>query len=125
MPKGQLSLYLDEHEVFGPLTKWGKIINNILLLFYFTYYLVPYVFIFTIFLRKCVHETIYKYKNNGTKSITFNDSWSKLFFVLSVICIVYSPYFVICFQILLFILISPSLFNLCLRIFSVIRLSSR
>lgn len=95
LPKGQLSLYLDEHEVFGPLTKWGKIINNILLLFYFTYYLVPYVFIFTIFLRKCVHETIYKYKNNGTKSITFNDSWSKLFFVLSVYSATYLQIFLI------------------------------
>lgn len=83
-PKGQLSLYLDEHEKFGPLTKWGKIINNVLIIFYFTYYLVPYFFVFIIFLRKIIQETIFKYKNNGKKSNSYNNVWSKFFFIASV-----------------------------------------
>ena len=79
-PKGQISLYLDENENFGPQTVGGKIINNILIVFYFTYYLNPYVFIFIILFKNCIKETIYRYKNNGQKSPTYNTSWSRLYF---------------------------------------------
>jgi membrane-associated phospholipid phosphatase len=88
-PKGQLSLYLDENKTFGPLSKWGKIINNILLVIYFTYYLIPYVFVFMMLLRKCLIETIYRYKNKGEKSNNYNDTWSKFYFCISVLILTY------------------------------------
>ena len=83
-PKGQISLYLDENENFGLQTVGGKIINNILIVFYFAYYLNPYVFIFIILFKNCIKETIYRYKNNGQKSPTYNTSWSRFYFTLSV-----------------------------------------
>lgn len=94
-PKGQLSLYLDEHEKYGPVTRLGKIINNVLLIIYFTYYLIPYVFIFIIFLRRIIQETIFKFRNNGKKSVSYNDVWSKLFFILSVYSATYLQIFLI------------------------------
>lgn len=94
-PKGQLSLYLDENEIFGPLSKLGKIINNILLPIYFTYYLIPYVFVFMMLLRKCIIETIYRYKNKGEKSNNYNDSWSKFYFCVSVYILTYLQIFFI------------------------------
>ena len=94
-PKGQISLYLDENKTFGPKTTGGKIINNFLLIFYFTYYLNPYIFIFVILFRKCIKETLYRYKNNGQKSLTFNDSWSKFYFTLAVYIATYIQIFFI------------------------------
>ena len=94
-PKGQISLYLDENKTFGPKSIGGKIINNFLLVFYFTYYLNPYLFIFVVLFRKCIKETIYRYKNNGEKSPTFNDSWSKFYFTLSVYIATYIQIFFI------------------------------
>ena len=94
-PKGQLSLYLDENENFGPLSKWGKIINNILLIIYFTYYLIPYVFAFMMLLRKCLLETIYRYKNKGEKSNNYNDTWSKFYYCISVYNLTYLQIFFI------------------------------
>ena len=94
-PKGQISLYLDENKNFGPKSTGGKIINNFLLFFYFTYYLNPYLFIFVVLFWKCIKETIYRYKNNGKKSPTFNDSWSKFYFTLSIYIATYIQIFFI------------------------------
>lgn len=94
-PKGQISLYLDENKYFGPKSAGGKIINNILLFFYFTYYLNPYLFIFVVLFWKCIKETIYRYKNNGEKSPTYNDSWSKFYFTLSIYIATYIQIFFI------------------------------
>ena len=88
-PKGQLSLFLDEHQVFGPLTKFGKIINNILLVIYFSYYLIPYVFIFIVLFSKCIRETIHRFKNYGEKSLNYGNSWRELYFSLSVYNLTY------------------------------------
>ena len=94
-PKGQISLYLDENKYFGPKTTGGKIINNILILFYFTYYLNPYVFIFLVLFIKCIKETIFRYKNNGQKSNTYFDSWNKFYFTVSVYIATYIQIFFI------------------------------
>jgi membrane-associated phospholipid phosphatase len=100
-PKGQLSLYLDEHEIFGPHSILGKIINNVLLFIYFLYYLIPYVFAFTFLLKDCIEETIYRYYNNGEKSIYYNNSWSNYYFCLSVFNLTY-------FQILMINVLVPA-----------------
>lgn len=94
-PKGQISLYLDENKTFGPTTIGGKIINNILVVFYYTYYANPYVFIFIILFRKCIQETIYRYKNNGQKSPTYNIFWNRFYFTLSVYIATYIQIFFI------------------------------
>lgn len=94
-PKGQISLYLDENKTFGPKSIGGKIINNFLIIFYFTYYINPYFFIFVVLFRKCIKETIYRYKNNGKKSQTFNDSWNKFYFTLSIYIATYIQIFFI------------------------------
>ena len=100
-PKGQLSLYLDEHETLGPHSLLGKIINNVLLFIYFLYYLIPYVFAFTFLLKDCIEETIYRYYNNGKKSIYYNNSWSNYYFCLSVFNLTY-------FQILMINVLVPA-----------------
>lgn len=100
-PKGQLSLYLDEHEILGPHTILGKIINNVLLFIYFLYYLIPYVFVFTFLLKDCIEETIYRYYKNGEKSIYYNNSWGNFYFCLSVFNLTY-------FQILIINVLVPA-----------------
>lgn len=94
-PKGQISLYLDENKNFGPNAVGGKIINNILILFYFTYYLNPYVFIFIVLFKNCIKETIHRYKNNGEKSPTYNISWNRFYFTLAVYISTYIQIFFI------------------------------
>ena len=94
-PKGQISLYLDENKNFGPNTVGGKIINNILILFYFTYYLNPYVFIFIVLFKNCVKETVHRYKNNGEKLPTYNNSWNWFYFTLAVYIATYIQIFFI------------------------------
>ena len=94
-PKGQISLYLDENKNFGPKSTGGKIINNILIIFYFTYYLNPYIFIFLVLFIKCIKETIFRYKNKGQKSNTYFDSWNKFYFTLSVYIATYIQIFFI------------------------------
>ena len=88
-PKGQLSLYLDENKIFGPSTLYGKIINNILIIFYFSFYIIPYYIIFIVLLKKCIQETIYRYNNQGKRSITFYYSWNKFYFTSSVYILTY------------------------------------
>lgn len=94
-PRGQISLYLDENKKFGPKSIGGKIINNFLLVFYFTYYLNPYVFIFIILFKSCIKETIYRANNNGQKSPTFFDSWNKFYFTVSIYICTYIQVFFI------------------------------
>lgn len=94
-PKGQLSLFLDENEYFGPITTGGKIINNILLLFYFTYYAIPYFFFFVILIKKCIQETIFRYKNKGEESPSYKETWINFYFSITVYIFTYSQIVII------------------------------
>lgn len=94
-PRGQISLYLDENKNFGPNKIGGKILNNFLLFFYFTYYLNPYVFIFIILFKNCFQETLYRNKNNGQKSPTYYNSWNKFYFTVSIYIATYIQVFFI------------------------------
>ena len=46
-------------------------------------------------LRKCLLETIYRYKNKGEKSNNYYDTWSKLYFCISVYSLTYLQIFFI------------------------------
>ena len=88
-PKGQLSLYLDNNDWLGPHTGVGQFFNSLLQIFYFLYYLVPYVGIYAICLSKCVKETLFRHKNNGVKSQTHHKNWTNLYFMFAVYNLVY------------------------------------
>ena len=88
-PKGQISLYLDKNKVLGPHSKLGIIMNNILQIFYFLYYVIPYVTIYFVLIPICIKGTIERYKNNGQKKIGYKKNWDNLFFTLSVYILTY------------------------------------
>jgi hypothetical protein len=88
-PKGQMSLYLDKNKLLGPHSKIGIIMNNILQIFYFMYYVIPYVSIYFVLIPVCIKGTIERYKNNGQKKIGYKKNWDNLFFTLSVYIITY------------------------------------
>lgn len=84
LPKGQLSLYLDDNNFFGPHTPLGMLINNTLQIFYFLYYIIPYITMYVISLANCVKEIIYRYYHKGQKSITYESRWNNTYFLFSV-----------------------------------------
>ena len=87
--KGQVSLYLDQNDVIGPHTTFGMIFNSILQVFYFLYYLIPYISIYAICLSRCIKETLFRKRGSGVKSQTYDLNWNNLYFIFSVYNITY------------------------------------
>ena len=92
-PKGQLSLFLDVNDTFGPHTHFGQFINNSLQIFYFLYYIIPYISMYIILWSNIIKETIYRFYNKGKKSITYQNSWNEIFFIFSVYNLCYISIF--------------------------------
>ena len=92
---GQLSLYLDENKYIGPHTTIGQLINNILQIFYFFYYIIPYIILYGIFLANCIKEIIFRYQNKGQKSFTYYSHWKNAFFIFGIYNLTYSFVFFI------------------------------
>ena len=80
---GQLSLYLDTNNFIGPHTIFGRFINNSLQIFYFFYYIIPYVTMHFISLANCGKEIIFRYQNNGLRSPTHRKRWNNTLFLFS------------------------------------------
>jgi hypothetical protein len=78
---GQISLYIDKNNFLGPHTTFGKFLNNFLQIFYFYYYIIPYITMHFISLTNCGKEVIFRFQNNGRKSISYTHRWSKTHFV--------------------------------------------
>ena len=78
---GQVSLYIDQNNFIGPHTTFGKFLNNSLQFFYFYYYIIPYVTMHFISLMNCLKEVIFRFKNNGRKSISYTQRWSNTHFI--------------------------------------------
>lgn len=93
--KGQLSLYLDQNDYIGPHTTFGMIFNSILQVFYFLYYLIPYISIYAICLSRCIKETLFRKRGSGVKSQSYELNWNNLYFIFSVYNITYSVIFII------------------------------
>ena len=83
-PKGQLSLFLDKNDLIGPHTKLGSLMNNLLQICYFFYYIIPYFTIYVICFSNCIKETLFKIYNKGQISRTNFKNWKNLFFIFSV-----------------------------------------
>lgn len=94
-PKGQLSLYLDNNDSIGPHTQVGQLINNTLQLFYFLYYIIPYITMYIICLANCGKEMIFRYLNKGQKSPTYEKRWNNTYFLFSVYTFTYINVFFI------------------------------
>lgn len=86
---GQLSLSLDKNNYIGPHTIIGNFINNILQIFYFTYYVIPYVTMYAIYFSNCVKETIFRFNHEGKKSKTYNKRWNNTFFLFGTYTLTY------------------------------------
>ena len=78
---GQVSLYIDKNNFLGPHTMFGKFLNNFLQIFYFYYYIIPYITMHFISLTNCGKEVIFRFQNNGRKSISYTHRWSKTHFI--------------------------------------------
>lgn len=83
-PDGQLALYLDNNNFLGPHTTLGRFFNNFLQIFYFFYYLIPYVTMHFINLGNCGKEIIFRYQNNGFSSPTHKKRWNNTLFLFGV-----------------------------------------
>ena len=83
-PEGQASLYLDKNNFIGPHTTFGRFINNSLQIFYFLYYLIPYITMHFISLANCGKEIIFRYQNNGLRSPTHRKRWNNTLFLFGV-----------------------------------------
>jgi membrane-associated phospholipid phosphatase len=81
---GQLSLYLDTNQFLGPHTTFGRFINNSLQIFYFFYYIIPYVTMHFINLANCGKEIIFRYQNNGLRSPSHRRRWNNTLFLFGV-----------------------------------------
>ena len=92
---GQLSIYLDNNDYIGPHTTIGKLINNILQIFYLFYYIIPYTTLYAICEANCVKEIVFRYINNGQKSFSYNRHWKNAFFMFGVYNITYILVFLI------------------------------
>ena len=78
---GQISIYIDKNNFLGPHTIFGRFINNSLQIFYFFYYLIPYVTMHFISLANCGKEIIFRYQNNGLLSPTYKKNWNNTLFL--------------------------------------------
>ena len=92
---GQLSIYLDNNDYIGPHTTIGKLINNILQIFYLFYYFIPYTTLYAICEANCIKEIVYRYINQGQKSFSYNRHWKNAFFMFGVYNISYILVFLI------------------------------
>ena len=81
---GQISFWIDKNNYIGPHTLVGKFLNNSLQIFYFFYYLIPYVTMHFLNLLNCGREIIFRYQNNGYKSKTYRRNWNNTLFLFSV-----------------------------------------
>ena len=80
---GKISLWIDNNDYIGPHTTIGKFINNSLQIFYFFYYLIPYISMHFFSLLNCLREIIFRYRNNGAKSSSYKKTWNSTLFVFS------------------------------------------
>jgi len=81
---GKISLWIDNNDYIGPHTLVGKFINNSLEIFYFFYYLIPFVSMHFMSLLNCLREIIFRFKHNGLKSCSYKKTWNSTLFVFSV-----------------------------------------
>ena len=81
---GQISISIDNSDIVGPHTKLGKFINNSLQIFYFTYYLIPYVTMDIIYLINVGKELIFRCMNKGQISKTYKKRWNNIYFLFGV-----------------------------------------
>ena len=81
---GQISLSIDNSNIIGPHTKLGKFINNSLQIFYFTYYLIPYITMDIVYLVNISKELIFRCLNKGNISLTYKKRWNNIFFLFGV-----------------------------------------
>ena len=78
---GQVSLYIDQNNFLGPHTIFGKFLNNSLQIFYFYYYIIPYITMHFFSLMNCGKEVLFRFQNNGKKSVTYTQRWSNTHFI--------------------------------------------
>ena len=81
---GKISLWIDNNDYIGPHTSFGQFINNSLQIFYFFYYLIPYISMHFLNLLNCLREIIFRFKHNGAKSSSYKKNWNTTLFVFSV-----------------------------------------
>ena len=81
---GQVSLYIDKNNFIGPHTTFGRFLNNSLQIFYFFYYLIPYITLHFINLANCGKEIIFRYLNKGSRSPTHMKRWNNTLFLFGV-----------------------------------------
>ena len=81
---GKIPLWIDNNDYIGPHTQLGKFLNNSLEIFYFFYYLIPYVSMHFMSLINCLREIIFRFKHNGLKSSSYKKTWNTTLFVFSV-----------------------------------------
>ena len=78
---GQVSLYIDQNNFIGPHTIFGKFLNNSLQIFYFLYYIIPYISMHFMSLINCGKEIIFRFQNKGKKSCSYIHTWSNTLFI--------------------------------------------
>ena len=78
---GQISLYIDRNNFIGPHTTFGKFLNNSLQIFYSLYYIIPYITMHFFSLVNCGKEVLFRFQNNGKKSLSYTQRWSNTHFV--------------------------------------------
>jgi len=89
---GQLSLYLDKNNFIGPHTILGRFINNSLQIFYFFYYLIPYISMHFMNLANCGKEIIFRFQHKGQMSPSHRRRWNDTLFL-------FGTYLLTCFLI--------------------------
>ena len=104
--KGQMGLYLDTSPTLNPTTQLGIFIGDVLQIFYFMYYIIPYCCIYLYQLVKCIKTTVHYYKHN-TEHVNHKKHWNDLYFMTTVYVF---TYFQIFFINSLFPAISPRLY---------------
>ena len=81
---GQISLYIDKNNFLGPHTTFGRFLNNSLQIFYFFYYLIPYISMHFLCLANCGKEIIFRFLNKGLRSPTHRKRWNNTLFLFGV-----------------------------------------
>ena len=81
---GQVSLYIDKNNFLGPHTTFGRFLNNSLQIFYFFYYLIPYISMHFLCLANCGKEIIFRFLNKGLRSPTHRKRWNNTLFLFGV-----------------------------------------
>ena len=79
-PKGQISLWLDQHPKLNPDTKYGMFLNTFFQCFYMIYFLIPVICVFGHPLIGCIKETIKTSKNKGVYSQNYFKAWNEMYF---------------------------------------------